>query len=115
MTTSVDIEPQTDAGSTLEERLRHALAAEQFVLHYQPKMDARSRSITGVEALMRWNDPANGLIDPSQFMLALEQSGLMVEVGAWAMKQALADVRRWRELGLKIREIGRASWRERVS
>ncbi|MGE5524147.1 MAG: EAL domain-containing protein [Rhodospirillaceae bacterium] len=103
MTTRVDIEPQTDVGPTLEERLRHALAAEQFVLHYQPKMDARSRSITGVEALMRWSDPVNGLVDPSQFMPVLEQSGFMVEVGAWAMKQALADVRRWRELGLKIR------------
>jgi len=102
-TTSVDIESQSNAGPTLEQRLRRALEAEQFVLHYQPKMDARSRSITGVEALMRWNDPVNGLIDPAQFIAVLEQSGLMSEVGRWAMKQALVDVRRWRELGLKIR------------
>jgi EAL domain-containing protein (putative c-di-GMP-specific phosphodiesterase class I) len=102
-TTSVDIEAAGDAGPTLEQRLRHAVDTEQFVLHYQPKMDARSRSITGVEALMRWNDPVNGLIDPAQFMSVLEQSGFMSEVGFWAMKQALADVRRWRELGLKIR------------
>jgi EAL domain-containing protein (putative c-di-GMP-specific phosphodiesterase class I) len=56
-----------------------------------------------VEALMRWNDPANGLIDPAQFMPVLEQTGLMSEVGVWAMKQALSDVRTWRELGHKIR------------
>jgi EAL domain-containing protein (putative c-di-GMP-specific phosphodiesterase class I) len=101
--TSLDIEPRSDAGPTLEQRLRQALEAQQFVLHYQPKMDARSRSITGVEALMRWNDPANGLIDPAQFMPVLEQTGLMSEVGVWAMKQALSDVRTWRELGHKIR------------
>jgi EAL domain-containing protein (putative c-di-GMP-specific phosphodiesterase class I) len=100
---STDSEAQIDAGPTLEQRLRQALESQQFVLHYQPKMDARSRSITGVEALMRWNDPVNGLIDPAQFMAVLEQSGLMGEVGVWAMRQALSDVKRWRELGLKIR------------
>jgi EAL domain-containing protein (putative c-di-GMP-specific phosphodiesterase class I) len=87
----------------LEARLREALEKEQFVLHYQPKMDARSRSITGVEALMRWNDPINGLVDPGQFMPVLEQTGMIVDVGLWATKQALADVKRWRELGIKIR------------
>ena len=102
-TTTVETETQGSAAPTLEGRLRDALAGQQFVLHYQPKMDARSRSITGVEALMRWNDPSSGLVDPAQFMPVLEQSGLMPEVGVWAMRQALADVRRWRELGLKIR------------
>lgn len=101
--TSLDIEQVSDSGATLEQRLRQALEANQFVLHYQPKMDARSRSITGVEALMRWNDPGKGLVDPSQFMPVLEESGLMGEVGVWAMRQALADVKAWRDLGMKIR------------
>lgn len=102
--TSVDIEPAREtAGPALEERLRQALEAREFVLHYQPKMDARSRSITGVEALMRWSDPVKGLVDPAQFMPLLERSGLMMEVGVWAMKQALADVRAWRDLGHRIR------------
>lgn len=103
-TSDLETEPQSGPPAMqLEQRLREALDAQQFVLHYQPKMDARSRSITGVEALMRWNDPANGLVDPAQFMSVLEQTGLMIEVGAWAMRQALADVKRWREMGLKMR------------
>ncbi len=101
--TGAELAGQSGASPTLAERLRQGLEERQFVLHYQPKMDARSRSITGVEALMRWNDPAIGLVDPAQFMPVLEQSGLIVQVGQWAMKQALSDVRAWRDLGHKIR------------
>lgn len=100
---SPDIQPSGNVNPPSEARLHEALANREFVLHYQPKMDARSRSITGVEALMRWNDPAQGVVDPSKFMDVLERSPLMVDVGFWAMKQALADLRQWRELGIKIR------------
>lgn len=102
-TTTPDPVPASPAAQPTEARLRQAFDNREFVLHYQPKMDARSRSITGVEALMRWNDPEQGLVDPARFMETLERSPLMVEVGFWAMKQALADVRTWRELGIKIR------------
>lgn len=105
MTITVDEAPGqgTASAADLEARLRQALEGQHFVLHYQPKMDARSRSITGVEALMRWNDPASGLIDPGRFMPTLEQTGLIVDVGSWALRQALTDVCRWRELGIRIK------------
>jgi EAL domain-containing protein (putative c-di-GMP-specific phosphodiesterase class I) len=102
-TTTPDIPGAAQAPAPTAARLRAAFDRREFVLHYQPKMDARSRSITGLEALMRWNVPEQGLVDPARFMDALESTPLMVEVGFWAMKQALADLRQWREFGAKMR------------
>jgi diguanylate cyclase (GGDEF)-like protein/PAS domain S-box-containing protein len=80
---------------TLETQMRHALEREQFVLHYQPKVDLRTGAICGAEALIRWNDPRNGLVPPSQFIPTLEESGLIVEVGRWALQKAAEDRRAW--------------------
>ena len=84
----------------MEHRLRTALDDEQFVLHYQPKITLRTGTITGVEALLRWQDPENGLVAPAVFLPLLESAGLMTAIGAWVLKQAAADCRRWRRLGL---------------
>jgi EAL domain-containing protein (putative c-di-GMP-specific phosphodiesterase class I) len=84
----------------MEQRLRAALDQEQFVLHYQPKVTLRTGQIEGVEALLRWHDPENGLIAPAQFLPLLESAGLMAATGAWVVKQAAADCRRWRRMGL---------------
>ncbi|KQP13189.1 EAL domain-containing protein [Pseudorhodoferax sp. Leaf267] len=84
----------------LERRLRDALSQDQFVLHYQPKVDAVSREIVGVEALIRWQDPTFGLVPPLQFIPLMEETGLIVEVGSWALRQAAQDRRRWIESGL---------------
>ncbi len=84
----------------LESRLRTALDLEQFVLHYQPKINLSTGSLTGIEALIRWNDPDNGLIPPVRFIPILEETGLIYEVGRWALRQALKDNLRWRAAGL---------------
>jgi EAL domain-containing protein (putative c-di-GMP-specific phosphodiesterase class I) len=84
----------------LENRLRKAVEQQQFVLHYQPKVDLRSSLITGLEALIRWNDPEKGLIPPVQFIPLLEETGLIREVGRWAMEEAIRVHRDWRARGL---------------
>jgi diguanylate cyclase (GGDEF)-like protein len=84
----------------MEHRLRMAFDAEQFVLHYQPKITLRTGKIASVEALLRWRDPENGLIAPGMFLPLLESAGLMTAIGAWVLKQAAADCRHWRRMGL---------------
>jgi diguanylate cyclase (GGDEF)-like protein len=84
----------------MEHRLRTALDDEQFVLHYQPKMTLSTGKIAGVEALLRWHDPENGLIAPGIFLPILESAGLMSAIGAWVLRQAAADCRHWRRMGL---------------
>ena len=79
----------------LENRLRSALLEDQFVLHYQPKVAIDSGCILGVEALIRWNAPDLGLVSPGEFIPLLEETGLILEVGRWAMSQAARDYRMW--------------------
>jgi len=70
------------------------------VLHYQPKFNLASGKLTGAEALIRWNDPLTGLVAPGHFIPILEATGLIHEVGRWALHQAIADYQRWRRAGL---------------
>ncbi len=88
------------ARSALERKLRVALEREQFELHYQPKVEVKTRRIEGVEALIRWNDPESGLVSPGAFLPILESSGLIVPVGEWVIQRAAADCRGWLEAGL---------------
>jgi EAL domain-containing protein (putative c-di-GMP-specific phosphodiesterase class I) len=85
---------------TLENQLRQALDNEEFVLHYQPKVNLASGKLTGAEALIRWNDPRTGLVAPGRFIPILEETGLIYDVGRWALRQAIADYLRWRSAGL---------------
>ncbi len=84
----------------LESKLRLALDLDQFVLHYQPKIDSATGRIGSVEALIRWNDPATGLVPPIQFIPLLEETGLILKAGAWALRQAVRDHDLWVSLGL---------------
>jgi len=84
----------------LERRLRVALERQQFELHYQPKVEVRTRRIVGVEALIRWNDLDAGLVSPASFLPILESSGLIVEVGDWVIQRAATDCRGWHRQGL---------------
>ena len=89
------------AGSpTLENQLRMALERHEYVLHYQPKVNLASGKLVAAEALIRWNDPLTGLVPPGRFIPFLEETGLIREVGRWALGQAVADYRRWRAKGL---------------
>ncbi|MGA2861133.1 MAG: GAF domain-containing protein [Steroidobacteraceae bacterium] len=85
---------------TLENQLRQALDNEEFVLHYQPKVNLTSGKLTGAEALIRWNDPRTGLVPPGRFIPILEETGLIHDVGRWALRQAIEDYLRWRRAGL---------------
>jgi diguanylate cyclase (GGDEF)-like protein len=92
---------ETVAGKlTLENQLRQALARGEFVLHYQPLVSLASGKVTGAEALIRWNDPLSGLVPPGRFIPVLEETGLITEVGRWALRQAIADHLHWRAAGL---------------
>jgi diguanylate cyclase (GGDEF)-like protein/PAS domain S-box-containing protein len=84
----------------LESRLRRALERDEFVLYYQPKVDARTRFVTGVEALIRWHDPEAGLVLPGTFIPLLESTGMIRDVGNWAIRRAVADHAQWLALGL---------------
>jgi diguanylate cyclase len=81
----------------LENRMRHALENEEFVLHYQPKVDLTTRRLMGVEALIRWQNPELGLVPPAKFIPLMEENGFIVEVGAWVLRQACLDRSRWLE------------------
>jgi diguanylate cyclase (GGDEF)-like protein len=85
---------------TLENQLRQALDNEEFVLHYQPKVNLASGKLTSAEALIRWNDPRTGLVPPGRFIPILEETGLIYEVGRWALRKAIEDYLRWRAAGL---------------
>lgn len=86
---------------SLENRLRQALEREEFVLHYQPKVDLSTGRIVGLEALLRWQDREVGLVPPIQFISLLEETGLILDVGSWALKRASLDHRAWTRAGLR--------------
>ncbi|HWT73018.1 MAG TPA: EAL domain-containing protein [Oxalicibacterium sp.] len=85
----------------LEHRLYRALEKEEFLLHYQPRVDATTEKIVGLEALIRWNHPENGMVAPGHFIPLLEESGLITEVGRWVVRRALTDYCEWRDKGLE--------------
>jgi diguanylate cyclase (GGDEF)-like protein/PAS domain S-box-containing protein len=92
---------ETVAGRlTLENQMRQALDREEFTLHYQPKVNIASGQLTGAEALIRWNDPATGLVPPARFIPILEETGLIYEVGRWALHKAIQDYLGWFRAGL---------------
>ena len=94
---------ETDRGSmsavALTASLRQALANGEFVLHYQPRVEVPEGNIVAVEALLRWQHPERGLLQPDEFIPFAESSGLIVPIGAWALREACAQARRWTEAG----------------
>jgi diguanylate cyclase (GGDEF)-like protein len=90
----------TSRSLALEARLTRALERNEFLLHYQPKMDIKSGKIEGLEALLRWQDSEDGVVPPSVFIPLLEQSGAIVDVGEWVFLQANRDIHAWTASGL---------------
>ncbi|MCB9655438.1 MAG: EAL domain-containing protein [Deltaproteobacteria bacterium] len=86
---------------SLESRLRRSIEQGEFLLHYQPKFDARTGTVKGLEALLRWDAPDEGMVLPSSFIPALEETGLIVEVGRWAIERARGDFSDWLAKGFR--------------
>jgi diguanylate cyclase (GGDEF)-like protein len=80
--------------------MRTAVARGEFMLHYQPQIHLASGRIVGAEALLRWRHPELGLVPPSRFIAIAEQSGLIIQIGAWALNEACRQMQLWRSMGL---------------
>jgi diguanylate cyclase (GGDEF)-like protein len=90
---------------SIEESLRRALERQEFELHYQPKINLRTREITGAEALLRWTHPTRGLVPPAQFIPIAEDCGLILPIGNWVLREACKQARIWVDTGLPLPNI----------
>jgi diguanylate cyclase (GGDEF)-like protein/PAS domain S-box-containing protein len=107
---------------SMENALRRALENREFEVHYQPLFDLRDRTITGFEALVRWNAPDGTMVPPGQFIQAAEESGLIVPIGEFVLREALRQARTWQVNGNRYRisvnvsanQLSRSSYVERL-
>jgi len=97
---SAEMNARAMAKADVEAALRFALARDEFVLHYQPKMQIDTGKWTSVEALIRWNRPGHGLVSPAIFIPVLEEIGLIAPVGAWVIDMACRQIQAWELSGL---------------
>lgn len=102
---TAEMNARTTEKLSLENRLRHALEEQQFVLHYQPKIDLQSGEMVGMEALLRWDEPDVGLMSPLNFIHVLEETGMIIDVGLWVIAQAHAQYQQWQAMGLRVPRI----------
>ena len=96
---------QNDAIKVQRESLgaiRSALDNHQFVLHYQPKVNMKTGKVMGAEALIRWQHPTRGLLNPMEFLPIIERNSMMIEVGEWVIGSALTQISQWQTMGLHL-------------
>jgi diguanylate cyclase (GGDEF)-like protein len=97
---SDDLDAAISARLSLESALRRALEKKEFLLHFQPKACLRTGAVTGVEALLRWSAPGQGLVPPDRFIPVLEDTGMILPVGAWVIRAACEQLNAWDRMGL---------------
>jgi diguanylate cyclase (GGDEF)-like protein len=97
-----DMNARVAESLAMENRLRLALDDGTLALHYQPKIDVATGEVAGLEALIRWNDAELGAVPPSRFVSLLEETGMILAAGRWALHKAVADIHRWQGMGLKV-------------
>ncbi len=88
-----------------EKALFNALQNDEFELYYQPLYDTNRDKIYGFEALLRWNSPQKGLVGPNEFIEIAEESGLIVQIGEWVIKEAISQIYKWNEKGIKVEKV----------
>jgi diguanylate cyclase (GGDEF)-like protein/PAS domain S-box-containing protein len=93
------------ARQSIEEDLRSALEHQDFALHYQPKINLRTGDITGAEALLRWMHPTRGPVSPAEFIPVAEDSGLILPIGRWVLREACMQAKAWVDAGLALGSI----------
>ncbi|WP_169719602.1 bifunctional diguanylate cyclase/phosphodiesterase [Psychromonas aquimarina] len=84
----------------MESSLRSAVSKEEFIVYYQPQVDARNEKLVGMEALVRWMHPVMGMVSPAKFMTLAEETGLIIELDQWTMRKAMRQLVAWHETGL---------------
>ena len=97
---SDELNAAMSARLSLEGSLRRAVERHEFLLHYQPKANLASGTVTGVEALLRWQCPRQGLVPPDKFIGVLEDTGMILPVGAWVIRSACKQLAEWDRMGL---------------
>jgi diguanylate cyclase (GGDEF)-like protein len=97
---SHDMSDEIQRRVLLESRLKHALARSELALHYQPKIEIRSGRLMGWEALLRWQSPELGEVMPEEFIPVAEQSGLILPIGDWVLREACRQMHAWQDSGL---------------
>jgi diguanylate cyclase len=85
---------------SLEDSLHHAIERQELLLYYQPKVELKTGTIIGIEALIRWNHPQRGFVTPGQFIAIAEECGFIVPIGRWVLREACRQARAWQVAGL---------------
>lgn len=97
-----DLNAKLQTNLELDQQLANAVACNEFVLHYQPQVNAESGELVGVEALVRWQHPVRGLLYPGTFIGIAEESGRIADIGTWTMQEACRQMAEWKANGLNI-------------